>query len=374
MRWLAVLALACSATAISDAEGLVRSGGFAVLDLPPGPGNPRNSEGDIIQLKDGRLMYVYTHFTGNASDDGAAHLAARFSSDDGLTWTTEDKVVVENEGGLNVMSVSLLRLANGEIVLLYLRKNTQADCRPLLRFSSDEAATWSEPVEAINEIGYFVVNNDRCVQLKSGRLVIPAARHSLPGASFRGRGQAICYLSDDNGRTWRAGDTLLEAPETSGSGLQEPTVVELKDGRLLMLCRTDQGCQMRSFSTDSGVTWSPVERTDILAPVSPATIERIPSTGDLLLVWNDHRAIPDALKGKRTPLTAAISSDDGLTWGAPIVLEDAPAGWYCYIAMDFIGDNVFLGYCAGDTTREGGLDRTRIARIPISSLYPATSE
>ncbi|MCC6490889.1 MAG: exo-alpha-sialidase [Candidatus Hydrogenedentes bacterium] len=370
MRHLTVLALLCAAAAASAAQGLVQTGGFAVLDLPPGPGNPRNSEGDIIQLKDGRLMYVYTHFTGSSSDFGAAHLAARYSSDGGATWTTEDQVVVENEGGMNVMSVSLLRLASGEIVLFYLRKNSKSDCRPLLRFSIDEAATWSEPVEAIGEIGYFVVNNDRLVQLKSGRLIIPTARHTLPGGEFRGRGQATCYLSDDNGRTWRVSDTLLEAPEASGSGLQEPGIVELKDGRLLMFCRTDQGCQMRSFSADGGVTWSPVERTDIIAPVSPATIERIPSTGDLLLVWNDHRAISDALKGKRTPLTAAISRDDGATWGAPIALEDSPAGWYCYIAMDFIGDNVFLGYCAGDTTREGGLDRTRIARIPVSSLYP----
>ncbi|MCC6694246.1 MAG: exo-alpha-sialidase [Candidatus Hydrogenedentes bacterium] len=374
MRRIAVLALLCTAAGVSAAQGLVQAGGFAVLDLPPGPGNPRNSEGDILQLNDGRLMYVYTHFTGSSSDHGAAHLAARYSSDGGETWTTEDKVIVENEGGMNVMSVSLLRLASGEIVLLYLRKNSTSDCRPLLRFSTDEAATWSEPVEAIDDIGYFVVNNDRLVQLKSGRLVIPTARHTLPGGDFRGRGQATCYLSDDNGRTWRVSDSLLEAPDDSESGLQEPCVVELKDGRLLMLCRTDQGCQMRSFSTNSGVTWSPVERTDIIAPVSPATIERIPSTGDLLLVWNDHRAISGELKGKRTPLTAAISSDDGDTWGAPIALEDSPTGWYCYIAMDFIGDNVFLGYCAGDTTREGGLDRTRIARIPISSLYPATTK
>ena len=36
--------------------------------LPPGPGNARNSEGDFIQLKDGRILFVYTHFTGGGSD------------------------------------------------------------------------------------------------------------------------------------------------------------------------------------------------------------------------------------------------------------------------------------------------------------------
>src|SRR5262245_16081764 len=46
--------------------------------LPPGPGNPRNSEGAFIALKDGRVLFVYTHFTGGGSDHAAAHLAARF--------------------------------------------------------------------------------------------------------------------------------------------------------------------------------------------------------------------------------------------------------------------------------------------------------
>ena len=48
--------------------------------LPPGKGNPRNSEGDFIQLKDGRIMFVYSHFSGGGSDHAAGHLAARVFS------------------------------------------------------------------------------------------------------------------------------------------------------------------------------------------------------------------------------------------------------------------------------------------------------
>ena len=77
--------------------------------LPPKPENPRNSEGDFIELKDGRVMFVYTHFTGGTSDHATAYLAARFSADDGMTWSADDVTVVPNEGGFNVMSVSLLR-------------------------------------------------------------------------------------------------------------------------------------------------------------------------------------------------------------------------------------------------------------------------
>jgi len=340
----------------------------AVLVLEPSKEAPRNSEGDFIRLKDGRLMLVYTHFTGGGSDHATAHLAARFSSDGGQTWTAEDELVVSNEGTCNVMSVSLLRLDRGDIALVYLRKNSDEDCIPYLRVSTDEAATWSEPVRCIPRDGYFVVNNDRVIQLDTGRLVIPAALHGLPGKGFVRRGIAMCFLSDDGGNTWRQSVTELEAPEKSASGLQEPGVVALKDGQLMMLCRTDQGCQMRAYSKDGGETWSPPELTDILSPVSPASVERIPSTGDLLIVWNDHSAISPELAGKRTPLTVAVSGDEGSTWKHVKTIEDRPDGWYCYTAIEFVDDHIVLAYCAGDKV-VGGLNRLKITRFGVRWLY-----
>ena len=69
------------------------------LILRDSASNPRNSEGDFIQLKDGRILYVYTHFTSGGNDDSVAHLAGRYSSDQGKSWTTQDVVVLPNEGG-----------------------------------------------------------------------------------------------------------------------------------------------------------------------------------------------------------------------------------------------------------------------------------
>lgn len=336
--------------------------------LPPTPGtNPRNSEGAFIQLKDGRLLFVYTHFTGGAGDHAAAHLASRSSRDGGRTWTTRDDLVLPNEVKLNVMSVSLLRLASGEVALFYLRKNAPDDCRLYLRRSADEGKTWGEPVLCIPDAGYYVVNNDRVVQLQSGRLVVPASYRHAPGGRAPHPGVAVCYLSDDGGKTWRKTKTALQPPENSKTGLQEPGVVELRDGRLLMLCRTDQGCQYRSYSKDGGDTWSPAEPTELKSPVSPASVKRIPKTGDLLLVWNDHRDIDAARRGKRTPLTAAISRDDGKTWEKVKTLEDDPAGWYCYTAITFVGDRVLLAYCAGDE-KVGRLNRTQIAFFDLDWL------
>lgn len=96
------------------------------------------------------------------------------------------------------------------------------------------------------------------------------------------------------------------------------------------------------------------------------------SEGDLLALWNDHGARPEMKScgpewahGARTPLAAAISRDEGGTWGAPRLLEDDPDGWFCYTAIQPLADGtVLLGYCA-----YGELAHSRIANVPGKWLY-----
>ena len=183
----------------SPAPGVRRT-----LDLPPGPGNPRNSEGSFLPLRDGRIMFAYSRYCGESkSDHAAADIAARYSRDNGATWFGEDEIIVRNQGGMNVMSVSLLRLKSGEIALFYLLKNSLADCRPVMRRSFDEGRTWSEPTTCItDEVAYYVLNNDRVIQLRDGRLLFAVAKHSLPDGKFDNTGVVVTYSSDDNGATW----------------------------------------------------------------------------------------------------------------------------------------------------------------------------
>jgi sialidase-1 len=337
----------------------------SLLVIEPSKENPRNSEGDILELKDGRLCLIYTRFTGGGDDDAAADLAMRISSDGGASWS-DDRLVVRRTEGLNVMSVSLLRLASGEIALFYLRKTAPEDCRPLMRLSADEATTWSGPIVCIpREVGYYVLNNDRAVQLHSGRLLLPLALHRRPGQDWDFAGQIVCYLSDDSGRTWRRGRDSFRGytPEGRRITVQEPGVVELKEGRLLMYMRTDAGRQYISYSQDAGETWSRVEPSSLPSPLSPASVARIPWTGELVCLWNDHSGVHPYRAGRRTPLCLALSKDEGRTWSPSEIIEGDPDGWYCYTSITFVGDRMLLSYCAGDP-KVGGLNRLKVLAVP----------
>ena len=346
----------------SNSNNQKDSGKEIVLRLEPGKGNPRNSEGDFIKLKDGSILFVYTHFTEGAGDNATAHLAGRFSYDNGKTWTDKDVTILTNEGGMNIMSVSMLRLENGEIALFYLRKNSETDCIPLMRISTDEAKTWSDPKRCIPNEGYHVVNNDRFLQLTSGRIIFPTSVHS---ASAWSKGKIFTYYSDNNGNTWEKSKQVANPKNIT---LQEPGIVTLKNGNLMLFCRTESGVQYFSFSEDQGESWSEIEPGNIQSPLSPASIERIPSTGDLLLLWNNnYKKVRDG--GKRIPFSLAISKDEGKTWGKVKTVESDPAGWYCYTAIDFIDNHVLLGHCAGDTKTNNGLSTTQITRLSLDWIY-----
>ena len=367
----AVAGIMIMAMSITDGAVAATPGPETLLVIEPSKKYPRNSEGDVVELKGGPLMLIYTRFTGGGADNATADICGRLSGDGGKTWS-DDRILVPNEGRENVMSVSIVRLKDGELLLFYLVKNSWNDCNTYVRRSRDEFKTLSEPVRATVSDGYHVVNNDRVVQLKDGRLLIPAALHPAPDGtrkSWSHRGVPRAFISDDGGKTWRCDKTVVKPPPYRDLVLQEPGIVELRDKRLWMWMRTTHGCQYACTSTDRGGTWSEPKPTNIKSPCSPATIERVPWTADLLMVFNDHSGVHSYPKGRRTPLCVALSKDDGKTWSKSRVIEPNPDGWYCYTSMTFVGDRVILSYCAGDK-KVGGLNRLKVLALSRTWLYP----
>lgn len=295
---------------------------------------PRHSEGDIIELKDGTLLLAWTRFTGGGGDHSTAHIAAVTSKHGGRTWT-EPYVIQENTGKQNVMSLSFLRLNSGRIGMFFLEKNSASDLQVHYRFSADEGKTWGPISRIPAPAGYNIVNNDRVIQLNNGRIIVPISYAS--DIDDVDPLWVFCMYSDDEGVTWKRSTPDLHCPKR---GAMEPGVVPLADGRVLMVIRNQTGVIYTSISRDRGATWSEPVPTDVKSPESPATIKRIPRSKDLLLVWNNN----GSGSRQRSPLTAAISKDNGRTWVNVRNIEDNPTSNYAYISIDFVKDNVLLTY------------------------------
>lgn len=323
------------------------------------PEHPRYTEGSIVELNDGSLLFAVTEFHGSGSDFAKAHIVGRQSSDGGRTWTTP-RVLQANTGGMNVMSVTLRRLADSSIAMFYLQKNSHSDLTPYLRLSTDEAATFGEPIKVSSTSGYHVVNNDRVTALSTGRLLLPAA--STPDVATDNHFQSHCFLSDDGGQTWRDGKGKVDADKR---GAMEPEVVELKDGRIMMLVRTQLGYPGKAYSEDGGDTWSTMTTLGVQGPEAPATLRRIPSTGDLLLVWNNTYTAGADHGGERTPLTAAISRDEGETWSVVDNLESDLSRTFSYISLTFVRDRAVMSYW--DQDKAGYSCRFR--SLPVGWFY-----
>jgi sialidase-1 len=328
---------------------------------------PRHSEGDIARLRDGRLLLAWTEFYGGFADNARAHIAARLSADGGRTWG-EKFVLQPNIGRRNVMSVSLLRKRDGELLLFFLKKDGPDDLSVWMRRAVREPDQWTSPVQITSLPGYHVMNNDRVIQLDSGRLLAPVALTPNISKQYRAQ-EALCYLSDDGGATWRPGRGRVGF---DGSAAMEPGVVELKDGRVLMIIRTTLGHVYESHSGDGGETWSEPRATPLVAPAAPASIARIPSTGDLLIVWLNNPKGAKAGWKERTPLAAAISRDEGRTWTNVRNIEDDPKASFGYCSITFVEGRVLLGYYVWrDDAGRRGFDGTslKVTSLPVEWFY-----
>ena len=320
--------------------------------------HPRNSEGDTIVLKDGSLLVGWTEFQQANTDFTTAHIAGRKSTDGGKTWG-EQFVLQQNIGQLNTMSLSFLRLRDtGELLMFVLVKNSKTDLDLVVCRSSDEAATWSEPQLITTEDGYHIMNNGRAVQISTGRVLCPisttplihSAQHPLKN---------VCYFSDDDGKTWQRSRDAVSVPKR---GAMEPGLIERRDGSLLQIIRTQMGSIWMADSADGGDTWSDARPGNIVSPEAPATLIPLPGERGWLILHNptvDPKARSHG--GRRTPLVARVSKDEGQTWSNPIPIEKDLEKTYSYVSARIAGDRALLTYYV----ESGGRYSLKFKSIPI---------
>ena len=116
MRIRVLIAVAAVA-GICGAAALKQS--FEYMVAPAGEGNPRNSEADMLALRDGRLLLAWIDFRDAAGSDWAkASISGMYSKDQGRTWGGKF-TLQENIGQMNVMEPDLLRLRSGKVLFLF---------------------------------------------------------------------------------------------------------------------------------------------------------------------------------------------------------------------------------------------------------------
>ena len=366
--------------------------GKIIMDLPPDleKNNPRNSEGAFMQLANGEIIYVYSKFKGSSGADHAtSDLAILRSTDGGNTFGDEEIITTcEEENGVNIMSLSLLEMKNGDIGLFYLVRTTYTLLQMFVKRSSDGGHTWGERVLCTPCEGFFVVNNDRVIRLASGRIMIPAARHTTGWSGspdsdsryFDSQSEVVFFYSDDDGYTWNQSADKCSMPyhTYNSAGLQEPGVIELSDGILWAWARTELGRQYEMFSFDNGEHWSASQPSRFTSPNSPLSMKRDVS-GRIYAIWNpipeyNGREQVGYFTGGRTPFVMAVSDDNGKTFSEPVIFEDDQLTGYCYCAIYFTNDKMLLSYCAGGEEERLCLAKTRLRGIQREQLKELFSD
>ena len=242
----------------------------------------------------------------------------------------------------------LYEMPNGDLWLFFKIGSTVGDWAGWMTKSKDGGRTWSDK-EPLPKNFLGPIKNKPV--LVNGRL--------LCGSSTENNGwrfhMEILDLSDGLWKTDKPVKDLnwkyipvesTEAIKTDDNKPHpidciQPSVLQLKDGRLQVLMRTHNARLATSFSSDNGDTWTPVTLSEVENNQSGTDAVTL-KDGRHVLIYNNFATLPLTKKGPRTPISIALS-DDGEHWQHALTLEDSPIDQYSYPAI-IEGKNGHL-YC-----------------------------
>lgn len=277
----------------------------------------------------------------------------------------------DNLGANNVKQPNLVRCQNGDIVLLFTSWNMAAQERSIhYKRSTDEGETWSAVKQLTPPGGAYILDAGRIFTHSSGRIILPAY-WSPEIWTPQERYEAFAFYSDDDAMTWQTSSNRIAMPQR---GAMEPTVVERKDGSLFAVLRSTVGYLFQAESKDRGATWSAATQTALTSPQAEPCLRRIPSTGDLLLIWCNTLPYSITTPGSkasgrpRNPLACALSRDEGKTWSKPKDIENREGYDTAYPNVYFRGDEAIVTFYQASAS--GSRDTELLLRIyPVEWFY-----
>jgi sialidase-1 len=236
-----------------------------------------------------------------------------------MLWRPLQVVLRSTHGEAWMNPVPVTDQTDGAIYLLanlYPQPYKDANAPLWLVKSTDEGATWSEPIDITQGTGKHEIGPGVGIQLHSGRLVVQV---------YDG-----VVVSHDHGNTWEFGGA---AP----GDWNETQVVELVDGSLLFSRRKSPN-RVIMYSKDEGHTWSqPLAHPDLPDPDCQGSMIRYTRedqeyTRNRLLFANPAGGAVAAGSVQRDArgrfnLTVRMSYDEGKTWPVKKILREGPGAY-----------------------------------------------
>jgi predicted neuraminidase len=182
----------------------------------------------------------------------------------------------------------------------------------MLKRSFDGGKTWSAAERLPKEI-YGPIKN-KPVLLSDGTLLCPSSSEDDDW-------KLHMEFTTDLGKTWSRTGPLNDGVTTSAI---QPSILFLPDGRLQLVCRSENGYVLQAFSSDNGHTWTALEATSLVNPNSGIDAVTL-KDGRQVIVYNPA-------KRGRSPISVAISSD-GKNWKDIATLENEPNEEFSYPAV-----------------------------------------
>ena len=298
-------------------DGVIRPAGDGSFEAHLIPPFKSNHAATIEQLPDGTLTLAW--FSGAAEEANDCSIVFASLPPNGTAWSPA-RNVSGRWGYSNQNPVLFFDTFKSSLHLFHSQapaKSGESNAQIWHLASSDRGATFSAPSPFFTEPGDFPRN--RIVPRKDGSVLFPyySQGKGHPNLSVM-RWSDAARAGLDNPKSW----TLAQVQ--ASDNLVQPSVVRTRNGTAFRAFFRDRRAEniYTALSTDEGQHWTAPSKTSL--PNNNAGIEAFTlSNGHIVIVFNDCAKCV----GGRTPLTVAMSQDDGKTWRKrPLQIKDDPPG------------------------------------------------